>query len=554
MSLLLEGAIKVSIIIITALVAAALLRRRSAALRHWLLSAAVVSAAVAPFVGPLAPRWSVSAPAALSRAARPAVPVGSAMPSTAAPETASEPSVLLGGTIDPGRLIGWVWAAGAGLSLFVLAAGFWRLSMIATRSHRVTDGEWAVLAADLSRAWGLRRPVRLLQSDHPTLLVTWGFRRPTVILPAGAREWSGDRIRVVLLHELAHIQRGDWLTQLAAECLRAVYWFNPLIWMAAKRLRQESEHACDDAVLGGGVEAPEYATHLLDLARSIRDERQSWFPAPAMARPSSLERRFSAMLNGNTNRSPLTRPARIATTIAVVAITVLVAGLGAAQTFSTFSGSALDPTNRILPGVTVVLINTESRAKYEIQTDRMGRFEFVGLPAGEYSWESRLPGFAALKGVVVVAGRNVQHDLALQIGSLEETISIVGKATDTEPSAARRQTTVDVDGIRRRILEQSVCSNDPIGGNIRPPRKLVDVRPGYPVHLKADSIGGVVVLDARIGTDGDVIESAVVQSAHPDLDLSAVEAVRLWQFTPTILNCYPVEVKMKVTANFRVEP
>ena len=553
MSLLLEGAIKASVIIIAALAAAALLRRRSAALRHWLLSAAVVCAAVAPFVGPLAPRWNVSPPAALSRAAQPADPIGAATSSTAAPGSASELFVLPGGVDDPGRLIGWVWASGAGLSLFVLAAGFWRLSRIATRSQRVTEGPWAELAADLSRAWGLRRPVRLLQSDHPTLLVTWGFRRPTVILPAGAGEWSDDRIRVVLLHELAHIQRGDWLTQLAAECLRAVYWFNPLIWMASKRLRQESEHACDDAVLGGGVEAPEYATHLLDLARSIRDERQPWFPVPAMARPSSLERRFSAMLNGSTNRSPLTRPARIATTMAVVAMTVLIAGLGAAQTFVTFSGSVFDPSNRVLPGVRLVLTNSQSQAKHEVQTDGTGRFEFVGLPPGDYTWETELMGFAKLKGTVTVIGRDVQRDLALQVGSLEETITITASAS---AASAGKPVVRVVRGASRVPREAPACAGSPgpIGGNIKAPRKLVDVRPRYPENARLAGTGGVVVLDARIDTDGTVREVQVVNTPDPDLGVEAVEAVRGWEFSQTLLNCEPIEVRMKVTANFVIRP
>ena len=100
------------------------------------------------------------------------------------------------------------------------------------------------------------------------------------------------------------------------------------------------------------------------------------------------------MLNASTNRSPLTRPARLATTVAVVAVSVLIAGLGAAQTFSTFSGSVLDSTNRVVPRVTVALINTQSQAKYSIQSDGTGRFEFVGLPPGDYLFEANGPGFA----------------------------------------------------------------------------------------------------------------------------------------------------------------
>jgi TonB family protein len=362
-------------------------------------------------------------------------------------------------------------------------------------------------------------------------------------------------MRVVFLHELAHICRGDWLTQLAAECLRSVYWFNPLVWIASRRLRQESEHACDDAVLNGGVQGPDYAAHLLALARSVKRERQSLFtgfPAPAMARPSSLERRFSAMLNGRINRTPITRPTRLVTTLAVAIMTVLVAGLGIAQTFSTFSGSVFDSTNRVLPAVTLVLTNKQTQAKYEIQTDRQGRFEFVGLPPGEYTWASSLAGFATMTGSIDVAGRNIQKDLTLQVGSLEETITV---RSGGNPNAPNRNAAGNVAEIRRKANE-TLCTGGAtpvppgtIGGNIRAPRKLLDVRPRYPEHLSAAGVGGVVVLNAVIDPVGDVSDVSVAQSPNPDLDVAATEAVRQWQFTSTVLNCVP----MRVTVNFQAQ-
>jgi len=262
------------------------------------------------------------------------------------------------------------------------------------------------------------------------------------------------------------------------------------------------------------------------------------------------------MLNGHLNRTPITRPMRMATTIAVVIVTVLIAGFGAAQTFSTFSGSVFDSTNRVVPGVTLVLTNSRNLAKYEIKTDRTGRFEFVGLPPGDYTWEAASPGFNKLAGTVSVAGRNVQQDVALQVGSLQETVTIRAKAGertgDTSGSLTRR-TAGSVDAIRREQNAKNVCQNDPIGGQIKPPRKITDVRPRYPAQLSAAGIAGVVELDARIGTDGDVVDVSVVKSVHPELDAAAVEAVQLWQFTSTLLNCAPVEVKMKVTLNFAVE-
>ena len=96
----------------------------------------------------------------------------------------------------------------------------------------------------------------------------------------------------------------------------------------------------------------------------------------------------------------------------------------------------------------------------------------------------------------------------------------------------------------------SGASPEPIGGNIMAPMKLVDVRPTYPEALQAAGIGGVVTMEALIGTDGTVRDVTPISSPHPELERAAMDAVRQWEFSTTFLNCMPIEVKMKVTANF----
>ena len=578
MSLLIDATIKVSLIVLCALAGTLLLRRRSAATRHWMLAAAIACAAAAPLLQPIAPSWTVQVGnlPALQAIAQPKTTAGnekSQVSLSGRPEgpryaddtrisgrfaDATRLSGREGG--EAMRLIGVIWIAGVVFNALLLIVGLGRLGWLASRAQRLVPAKWADLADDIARSSGVDRPIQLLQTSHPSLPVTWGFARPKVLLPSAASEWTEDRMRVVLLHEIAHIRRGDWMTQMAAECLKAAYWFNPLVWVISRRLRQESEHACDDAVLNEGVDGQEYAVHLLTLARSICRERLpfSGFPAPAMARPSSLERRFTAMLNDRVNRTPLTRSTRAVTTMGVLAITLLVAGFGVAQTFATFSGTALDPTNRLLPGVTVFLTNVQSQAKYQVQTDRTGRFEFVGLPPGDYAWETGLAGFATLKGELTVSGRDVQQDLALQVGSLEETITVrsgpSGDSSSTMPErlseAVRR-----LESLRVRLENTRECSNssDPIGGQIKAPAHAVRVNPRYPENLSAANIGGVVVLSAVIGTDGNVRDVTVLRAPHPDLAAAAVDALQQWQFTATLLNCEPVEVNITVTANFVAE-
>ena len=301
------------------------------------------------------------------------------------------------------RLLGVAWIAGAGINLLILGVGLTRLTRLTSRARRIEVGRWSALSHEIGDAIGMSRAVQLLQTDDPALLVTWGFARPKVLLPAMALDWPDDRVRIVLQHEFAHISRGDWAVQMLAEILRALYWFNPLVWIACRCLRQESEHACDDAVINGGVGGPDYATHLLDLARALAAKHHAWLPAPAMARPSSLEGRITAMLNARIDRRPLTTSWRVAIVVALLDVAVPVAGAQAA--FFTFSGLLIDQTNRVLPATTLVLTSAERKATYEVQSDNSGRFAFVGLPSGDYTVDVRESGFATLRAITASASR-----------------------------------------------------------------------------------------------------------------------------------------------------
>src|SRR5262249_35410910 len=129
-----------------------------------------------------------------------------------------------------------------------------------------------------------------------------GTRRPTIVLPASAGEWTDDRRRAVLLHELAHVARLDCLVQRLSALAGAIYWPHPGVWWATRRLRVERGLARADRVRAAGAGARDYAGPLLELAPSLRVA-----PAPAtalgMARPRQLERRLLAILDAARNRA-----------------------------------------------------------------------------------------------------------------------------------------------------------------------------------------------------------------------------------------------------------
>ena len=84
--------------------------------------------------------------------------------------------------------------------------------------------------------------------------------------------------------------------------------------------------------------------------------------------------------------------------------------------------------------------------------------------------------------------------------------------------------------------------------------KLKDVKPSYPSDLVESGVEGTVVLKGRIGTDGLIDDVAVVSAPHPGLGQSAMDAVRQWEFTETLLNCTPVPVNLNVTAKYSIRP
>jgi beta-lactamase regulating signal transducer with metallopeptidase domain len=197
------------------------------------------------------------------------------------------------------------WLAGAALVLISVAVGQFRLRHFFRNVQSLDDADWTQLLAEARETLRLPRVVTLLQSADDVMPLTWGWRHPVVLLPAEAARWPAERRRVVLLHELAHVKRWDCLTQLVAQIVCAFYWFNPLVWLAARQMCIERERACDDLVLNGGCKTSDYAGHLVDIVGSFRRMPQA--AAIAMARPSGLEQRVEAILDGRRNRSRIAK-------------------------------------------------------------------------------------------------------------------------------------------------------------------------------------------------------------------------------------------------------
>ncbi|MBB4634439.1 M56 family metallopeptidase [Longimicrobium terrae] len=334
-----DAAVRGTVILLAALAATALMRRSSASARHMVWLAALTAVLLLPIARSIVPEWRVlPLPAAatvmpgvesaapgtrrdLSTATAPgAEPVNAAVP-TPAPTMAERLA-----DVDWSRAAVLLWAVGSALVLVRLLAGVARLLWIERRATELTDDEWVRLTDGLSRRLRLGRIVRLLREPAATVPMTWGVFHPVVLLPAESEQWPDERRRVVLAHELAHVRRWDALTQWVAHLALALFWFNPLVWIAVRRLRQEREHACDDAVLEIGTRAADYASHLLDIVRSL-GSGPSAAAGLAMARRSQFEGRLLAILDGAVRRNAASRAAALATAAAALACLLPLAAL-----------------------------------------------------------------------------------------------------------------------------------------------------------------------------------------------------------------------------------
>jgi carboxyl-terminal processing protease len=198
----------------------------------------------------------------------------------------------------------------------------------------------AALASDL----GVRQPIRLVQSEQRVLPMTWGVWRPVVLLPGGAECWTEEHLKMALVHELAHVRRRDFAIRILARLSCAWHWFNPLAWLAARRLREEQERACDDIVLDRGVDPVEYASGLLALAAFGVPRGPGFLAAAGMATGSPVERRLRSILDPTQDRRPL---ARRQVALAALAMVCLLAPLATAKIG--MAGAVADPQRADAP-------------------------------------------------------------------------------------------------------------------------------------------------------------------------------------------------------------
>lgn len=294
-------ALKTSFVVGAAGLLSLALKRQSAAFGHVLWTAALALCVVMPLAVYLLPAHEVVA-----------LPSASTLP------------------LPHARGIGWVsalvslWLIGTSVALLRELLATIGLARWRRQASPLTSTHWS---GTLARIGFDHRRLQVLESQDIKSPCTWGVIRPVLLLPTSGDAWPESSRRAALMHELAHIERRDALSILVARLACALYWYNPLVWIAAGRIRSLQERACDDAVLRAGATPSDYAQFLLDVAARTSGVTRLVHASIGMTHESSLRTRIVAILDPQATRSRPRRTRVVAACASLFVFTMLLATL-----------------------------------------------------------------------------------------------------------------------------------------------------------------------------------------------------------------------------------
>ena len=289
--------------------------------RYLLACSALAVMAAAPVL-----TWSLLPPPARNPVALPfTAPLSGAASTAVRSVPASIPAGVIGAA--PATLLPWVvavWLAGA-MAFWLRLVGGWILAeRLRSRLVRPAPRQWQQALDDLKTRIRVSRTVRLLLSSLVQAPAVVGWLRPVVLVPVGVLAGlPPEQIEALLLHELAHIRRHDYLVNVVQSIVESLLFYHPLVWWVSGHIRAERELCCDDAAVSVNGDALTYARALAELA-STRPAHSS---AVMAATGGSLAHRIARLL-GQPRPAPhtLSRPGLIGAAILLAIMAFAVPG------------------------------------------------------------------------------------------------------------------------------------------------------------------------------------------------------------------------------------
>ncbi|HEY3439219.1 MAG TPA: M56 family metallopeptidase [Paludibaculum sp.] len=410
---------QVTLVCAVALLCVRVLRRASMAQRHALWSTALLISVLLPVLSVIRSATIEIVPLRPETEAQATAPTvdqhGRTFPLSPVPGTA----VL----ILYGVLVAW----GSGRNALAWL-GAWRIRRSA-QSRPLTPEMQA--AEEHCRASIGLAPVPMLCGSELSGPLTLGEREPIIVLPESLfQETSPELLRSVIGHEMAHIQRRDYLQKIILELLFVPVSFHPAAWYLKRRVDQTRELACDEYVTREMVDPPAYAQSLLDVARAIAMFRKPEHSLGVLD-GDILETRIRTLLKPPARFGWLAGKAMLL----LGAIALIVAGVMAANhavgvaTSAGLQGTVFDMSGAVVPKATVTLIENQTGLKHARRTSESGNFSFESLPVGQYTLMVEKFGFSRFRQYRMELGRTLQTNPVLTVGMVREIITVATTVT-----------------------------------------------------------------------------------------------------------------------------
>ncbi len=314
-----ELLVKSSLLLAAALFCSFWLRRQSASLRHLVLWVSLLSLVTLPFLAGFAPGWQANIIPAFQEDA-------SKNLTNQDPGAVKDAHLFLSSTkvlqntdtlsLEKGQgprfLFSWrhiypygllvLWGAGLTFFLTRLVLGLYGTCKLTRQGVIISGYPWKQLLLLFLREIPLKKKISLLKNDRVIVPMTWGFKKPVILMPFESEHWPVRQCSSALFHELSHIKRRDFLVRLVSRAACALFWFNPLGWVVLRKLRKEQEKACDELVLKSGIKPSTYASCLLRMKQFMTKGQYYPTAAVSMAGQSEFKERLSSILKKQLNR------------------------------------------------------------------------------------------------------------------------------------------------------------------------------------------------------------------------------------------------------------
>ncbi|MFZ2493931.1 MAG: M56 family metallopeptidase [Thermoanaerobaculia bacterium] len=424
-----------------------------------------------------------------------------------------------------------IWAAVAVALLLRAFVHAFRWSREAARADEATDP--ILLEAFVSAAEDLVRLPRLAISAVVPEPMVVGWISPTVLLSLSHLPAAGNltplELQAVLAHEVEHIRRHDNVMALLQELATAMFWFDPLHWIARRRMLDLRERACDERVLERGSAS---ASYISAIAKSCHAAVHS--PAVACMSGFHIRERIDSIMSYASDRLHFISNRTVRTTAILVAVTVVL-GFG-----------ALAPPPSIA-----------NEAKDEYRLD-------VALARGTAGQVHLLVAIRTPDGSTVPARVVTQEGQAATITSMAGDLKLKVEVPNAAVGALATLEVLDGNAVTARasarIYEKTAPALAPpppgyerVGGDVKAPSIVSRVEPQFTEEARALRIAGIAIVEALIGEDGQVKDVKIVKDLPYGLGQAAADAIRQWTFTPATKDGKPIGVVFNLTVNFKLD-